>query len=153
MYTVIRRYEGIKSIDEVIRRATSEFAPLLAKQPGFQGYYTVKGSSQARTSRSSPKRSGRQQTQEPGASAARSCAADAAEGDRPMRLLRTHDARPLLRHDPREEDTDALAAVEAAQLALAQYRDNIEPQQTLGMTGFAAHFARHPAQRRTRARR
>jgi heme-degrading monooxygenase HmoA len=43
MYTVVRRYEGIKSIDEVIRRATSEFAPLLAKQPGFQGYYAVKG--------------------------------------------------------------------------------------------------------------
>jgi DNA invertase Pin-like site-specific DNA recombinase len=34
--------------------------------------------------------------------------------------------------------TDALAAVEAAQLALAQYRDNIELQQTLGMSGFAA---------------
>jgi len=41
MYTVIRRYEGVDDADEVIRRATEEFAPQLTDQPGFQGYWVV----------------------------------------------------------------------------------------------------------------
>ena len=43
MYTVIRRYEGVRDPDEVTRRATEEFAPMLAERPGFQGYWVVRG--------------------------------------------------------------------------------------------------------------
>ncbi|HET8895199.1 MAG TPA: hypothetical protein VFM96_13980 [Gaiellaceae bacterium] len=45
MYTVIRRYEGVTDVDEVVRRASSEFAALLAGQPGFQGYWVVNAGS------------------------------------------------------------------------------------------------------------
>jgi heme-degrading monooxygenase HmoA len=41
MYTVIRRYEGVRDADEVVRRATSEFGPILAEREGFQGYYVL----------------------------------------------------------------------------------------------------------------
>jgi heme-degrading monooxygenase HmoA len=43
MYTVIRRYEGISNAEEVVRRASEEFGPQLAGQPGFQGYWVVDG--------------------------------------------------------------------------------------------------------------
>jgi hypothetical protein len=41
MYTVIRRYEGVSDGDEVVRRASSEFGPMLAEREGFQGYYIL----------------------------------------------------------------------------------------------------------------
>ena len=41
MYTVIRRYEGVSDADEVVRRATGEFAAMLKDRPGFQGYWVV----------------------------------------------------------------------------------------------------------------
>jgi heme-degrading monooxygenase HmoA len=41
MHTVIRRYQGVQNVDEVVRRAVEEFAPLLRDQPGFQGYWVV----------------------------------------------------------------------------------------------------------------
>ena len=41
MHTVIRRYEGVTDTDEVTRRATEEFGPMLAEHAGFQGYYVV----------------------------------------------------------------------------------------------------------------
>lgn len=37
MYTVIRRYEGVTDVDEVVRRASTECSAMLAAQPGFQG--------------------------------------------------------------------------------------------------------------------
>jgi len=43
VYTVIRRYEGVTDPDEVLRRASGEFAAMLADKPGFQGYWVVKG--------------------------------------------------------------------------------------------------------------
>jgi heme-degrading monooxygenase HmoA len=43
MYTVIRRYQGVRNTEEVARRAVEEFAPLLSDQPGFQGYWVVDG--------------------------------------------------------------------------------------------------------------
>jgi heme-degrading monooxygenase HmoA len=42
VYTVIRRYEGVTDADEVVKRATEEFGPMLKTRPGFQGYYLVK---------------------------------------------------------------------------------------------------------------
>ena len=45
MYTVIRRYEGVTDTDEVTRRASSEFAGILAGHEGFQGYYVVNAGS------------------------------------------------------------------------------------------------------------
>jgi hypothetical protein len=41
MYTVIRRYEGVTDVDEVVRRATGEFSAILAAEPGFQGYWVM----------------------------------------------------------------------------------------------------------------
>ena len=41
MYTVIRRYEGVHDPDEAIRRASTEFGPMLAERAGFQGYYLI----------------------------------------------------------------------------------------------------------------
>jgi hypothetical protein len=41
MYTVIRRYEGVKDTAEVVRRATGEFSGMLAEREGFQGYWVV----------------------------------------------------------------------------------------------------------------
>jgi heme-degrading monooxygenase HmoA len=43
VYTVIRRYEGVTDADEVVKRATEEFGPMLKARPGFQGYYLLKG--------------------------------------------------------------------------------------------------------------
>jgi len=43
MYTVIRRYQGVRDPAEVARRAVEEFAPLISDQPGFQGYWVVDG--------------------------------------------------------------------------------------------------------------
>ena len=45
MYTVIRRYEGVTDVDEVARRASSEFAGILAGHEGFRGYYVVSAGS------------------------------------------------------------------------------------------------------------
>lgn len=41
MHTVIRRYEGVTDADEVIRRASEDFATQLAGHEGFRGYYLV----------------------------------------------------------------------------------------------------------------
>ena len=43
MYTVIRRYQGVRDSAEVARRAVEEFAPLISDQAGFQGYWVVDG--------------------------------------------------------------------------------------------------------------
>jgi heme-degrading monooxygenase HmoA len=43
MYTVIRRYTGVKDTNEVVRRATGEFGPMLAERAGFIGYWVVDG--------------------------------------------------------------------------------------------------------------
>lgn len=41
MYAVIRRYEDVSSIDEVMHRIETGWAPLIRQAPGFIGYYAV----------------------------------------------------------------------------------------------------------------
>jgi hypothetical protein len=39
MYAVIRRYDDVSSVDEVMRRIEAGWAPLIRNAPGFIGYY------------------------------------------------------------------------------------------------------------------
>ncbi len=41
MYASIRRYEGVTSLDEVIRRAEAGFLPIMQGVPGFIEYHLV----------------------------------------------------------------------------------------------------------------
>ena len=41
MFISIRKYNNVRSVDEVKRRAEEEFVPLLKQNPGFQGYYLI----------------------------------------------------------------------------------------------------------------
>ena len=41
MYAVIRRYEGITSVDEIIRRIEAGWLPLIKAAPGFVAYHVV----------------------------------------------------------------------------------------------------------------
>jgi hypothetical protein len=43
MYAVIRKFNKMRSVDEVARRAEAGLAPILRQSPGFQGYYVVNG--------------------------------------------------------------------------------------------------------------
>jgi heme-degrading monooxygenase HmoA len=43
MFASVRTYKSAKSVEEVGRRAESQFAPKLKEVPGFQGYYLVDG--------------------------------------------------------------------------------------------------------------
>jgi hypothetical protein len=40
MYASIRRYK-VSSVDEVVRRASEGFVPLISQGPGFMAYYIV----------------------------------------------------------------------------------------------------------------
>ena len=40
-YVSIRRYEGIKDIDEVVRLAKEEFVPIMSSTPGYIAYHIV----------------------------------------------------------------------------------------------------------------
>ena len=50
MYAVIRRYEDISSVDEVMRRIEADWAPLIRQAPGLIAYYTVDAGGGAATS-------------------------------------------------------------------------------------------------------
>jgi hypothetical protein len=41
MYAVIRRYEDVSSVDEVLRRIEAGRAPLIRQAPGFIAYYAL----------------------------------------------------------------------------------------------------------------
>jgi hypothetical protein len=41
MYAVIRRYEDVSSVDEVMHRIEAGWAPLIRQAPGFIAYYAV----------------------------------------------------------------------------------------------------------------
>jgi hypothetical protein len=41
MYAVIRRYEDVSSVDEVMRRIETGWAPLIRQAPGLNAYYAV----------------------------------------------------------------------------------------------------------------
>ena len=41
MYATIRKYRGMRSTVEIVKRAEKGFAPLLKKLSGFQGYYVM----------------------------------------------------------------------------------------------------------------
>jgi hypothetical protein len=41
MYAVIRRYEGVQSIDEVVRRVSEGLAPLMSQVPGYVDYWAI----------------------------------------------------------------------------------------------------------------
>ena len=41
MFVSIRKYHGVRSVDEVRRRVEREFVPTLKRNPGFLGYYLV----------------------------------------------------------------------------------------------------------------
>jgi hypothetical protein len=41
MYAVIRRYEGVQSIDEVVRRVGEGLAPLISQVPGYVAYWAI----------------------------------------------------------------------------------------------------------------
>jgi hypothetical protein len=41
MYAVIRRYEDVSSVDEVMRRIEAGWAPLIRQAPGLIAYYAV----------------------------------------------------------------------------------------------------------------
>ena len=43
MYAVVRKFNKMRSVDEVARRAEAGLAPILRQSPGFQGYYVVNG--------------------------------------------------------------------------------------------------------------
>ncbi len=41
MYAVIRRYEGVQSIDEVVRRVNEGLTPLISQVPGYVAYWAL----------------------------------------------------------------------------------------------------------------
>jgi hypothetical protein len=41
MYAVIRRYEGVKSVDEVVQRAEQGLQPLIQQVPGYVAYWAI----------------------------------------------------------------------------------------------------------------
>jgi hypothetical protein len=41
MFISIRKYQNVKSVEEVRRRVEQEFVPMLKQNPGFQGYYLI----------------------------------------------------------------------------------------------------------------
>ena len=41
MYATIRKYRGMRSPDEIVKRAEKGFAPVLKKLSGFHGYYVM----------------------------------------------------------------------------------------------------------------
>ncbi|HYD32090.1 MAG TPA: hypothetical protein VEB64_14715 [Azospirillaceae bacterium] len=41
MFISIRKYHGIRQIDELNRRVQQEFVPILKEIPGLKGYHTV----------------------------------------------------------------------------------------------------------------
>jgi hypothetical protein len=41
MYAVIRRYEGVQSVDEVVRRVNEGLAPLISQVPGYVSYWGI----------------------------------------------------------------------------------------------------------------
>ena len=41
MYAVIRKFPGMKNLDEAARRAETGLGPILKQQPGFKGYYIL----------------------------------------------------------------------------------------------------------------
>jgi len=43
MFASVRTYQNAKSPEEVGRRATTEFLPMLKQMPGFRGYYLIDG--------------------------------------------------------------------------------------------------------------
>ena len=43
MYAVIRKFNKMRSVEEVARRAEAGLVPILRQAPGFQGYYVVNG--------------------------------------------------------------------------------------------------------------
>ena len=41
MYATIRKYRGMRSTEEIVKRAEKGFVPVLKKLGGFQGYYIM----------------------------------------------------------------------------------------------------------------
>lgn len=41
MYMIIRRYSGVINPQEVVRRVSTEFLPIISKVEGFRGYHLV----------------------------------------------------------------------------------------------------------------
>ena len=41
MFISVRKYRGVRSVDEVKRRVAQGFIPLLKQNPGFLGYYLI----------------------------------------------------------------------------------------------------------------
>ena len=41
MFAVIRRYEDVQSIDQVVRRANEELVPLVSQVPGCVAYWAI----------------------------------------------------------------------------------------------------------------
>ena len=41
MHAVIRRYEGVKSVDEIARRAEQGLQPLIQQMPGYVAYWAI----------------------------------------------------------------------------------------------------------------
>jgi hypothetical protein len=41
MYASIRKYRGMRSVDEIMKRVDKGFVPLVKKLGGFQGYYIM----------------------------------------------------------------------------------------------------------------
>ena len=41
MYVIIRRYVGVIKPQEVVRRVSEEFRPIISKVEGFRGYHLV----------------------------------------------------------------------------------------------------------------
>ncbi len=41
MFISVRKYHGVRSVEEVRRRVEQEFVPALKRNPGFLGYYLV----------------------------------------------------------------------------------------------------------------
>ena len=43
MYAVIRKFNKMRSVEEVARRAEAGLAPILRQSLGFRGYYVING--------------------------------------------------------------------------------------------------------------
>ena len=41
MYATMRKWRGMHSVGEIAKRAEKDFAPVLQKMSGFQGYYLM----------------------------------------------------------------------------------------------------------------
>ena len=41
MYAVIRRYEGVQSVDDVVQRANAGLMPLISQVPGYVAYWAL----------------------------------------------------------------------------------------------------------------